>query len=46
MEMAVAPKAFKAIKGTADFLKAAGRIDNVRDDYSGFVNADFAKAAQ
>jgi taurine transport system substrate-binding protein len=39
-------QAAKAIKGTADFLKAAGRIDNVRDDYSGFVNADFAKAAQ
>ncbi|MEP9389860.1 ABC transporter substrate-binding protein [Mesorhizobium sp. KR9-304] len=36
----------KTIKGTADFLKAAGRIDSVKDDYSGFVNADFAKAAQ
>jgi taurine transport system substrate-binding protein len=37
--------AAKAIKSTADFLKAAGRIDNVGDDYNGFVNADFAKAA-
>ncbi len=36
----------KTIKGTADFLKAAGRIDAVKDDYSAFVNADFAKAAQ
>lgn len=36
----------KTIKGTAEFLKAAGRIDNVKDDYSGFVNAEFAKAAQ
>jgi taurine transport system substrate-binding protein len=34
------------IKGTADFLKAAGRIDSVSDDYSGFVNAEFAEAAQ
>jgi taurine transport system substrate-binding protein len=34
------------IKGTAAFLKAAGRIDSVKDDYSGFVNAEFAKAAQ
>lgn len=34
------------IKGTADFLKAAGRIDSVGDDYSGFVNAEFADAAK
>ncbi len=38
--------AAKTIKGTAEFLKAAGRIDSVKDDYSGFVNADYAKAAQ
>ena len=38
--------AAKTVKGTADFLKAAGRIDSVKDDYSAFVNADFAKAAQ
>ncbi len=34
------------VKGTADFLKAAGRIDSVGDDYSGFVNAEFAEAAK
>jgi len=34
------------IKGTAEFLKAAGRIDAVADDYSGFVNTSFAEAAQ
>lgn len=33
------------IKGTAEFLKAAGRIDSVGDDYSGFVNAEYAEAA-
>lgn len=33
------------IKGTAEFLKAAGRIDSVADDYSGFVNAEYAEAA-
>jgi len=33
------------VKGTADFLKAAGRIDSVKDDYSAFVNADFANGA-
>ena len=38
--------AAKTVKGTADFLKGAGRIDSVKDDYSAFVNADFAKAAQ
>lgn len=34
------------VKGTAEFLKAAGRIDSVGDDYSGFVNAEFADAAK
>jgi taurine transport system substrate-binding protein len=33
------------IKSTADFLKGAGRIDNVVDDYSPFVNAEFATEA-
>ena len=31
--------------GTAAFLKEAGRIDSVKDDYSAFVNAEFAQAA-
>ena len=31
---------------TADFLKAAGRIDTVGDDYSGFVNTSYAEAAK
>lgn len=35
----------QTIKGTADFLKSAGRIDAAGDDYSGFVNAEFATAA-
>jgi taurine transport system substrate-binding protein len=35
-----------AIKGTADFLKAAGRIDNVGDDYTAFVNSDYANSAK
>ncbi|MCB2137481.1 MAG: ABC transporter substrate-binding protein [Rhodobacteraceae bacterium] len=34
------------VKGTADFLKAAGRIDSVGEDYSGFVNAEYADAAK
>ncbi|WP_347313395.1 taurine ABC transporter substrate-binding protein [Defluviimonas sp. SAOS-178_SWC] len=34
------------VKGTAEFLKAAGRIDTVGEDYSGFVNAEFAEAAK
>ena len=38
--------AAKTVKGTADFLKAAGRIDSAKDDYSGFVNADFANEAK
>ncbi len=37
--------AAKAMKATAEFLKTAGRIDTVADDYSGFVTAEFAKAA-
>lgn len=37
--------AANTIKGTAEFLKAAGRIDAVKDDYSSFVNAEYAKAA-
>ncbi len=35
----------KTIKGTADFLKAAGRIDTVVDDYTKFVNPEFATEA-
>jgi taurine transport system substrate-binding protein len=37
--------AAKTIKGTADFLKEAGRIDSVGDDYAGFVNPEFAAEA-
>ncbi len=33
------------IKDTADFLKAAGRIDTVADDYSSFINPEFAAEA-
>lgn len=33
------------IKGTADFLKSAGRIDSVAKDYTPFVNASYAEAA-
>jgi taurine transport system substrate-binding protein len=33
------------MKGTADFLKAAGRIDTSLDDYSGFVTTGYAEAA-
>ncbi|MEO8243359.1 MAG: taurine ABC transporter substrate-binding protein [bacterium] len=33
------------IKSTADFLKAAGRIDAVADDYTPFVNGSYAEAA-
>ena len=35
----------KAVKDTAAFLKSAGRIDQVADDYSTFVNTDYLKAA-
>ena len=34
-----------AMQATAAFLQAAGRIDNVADDYSGFVNLDLPRAA-
>jgi taurine transport system substrate-binding protein len=34
------------MKATADFLKAAGRIDTAADDYSAFVNTSIAKAAK
>jgi taurine transport system substrate-binding protein len=37
--------AAKTIKGTAEFLKSAGRINKTADDYGQFVNAEFAKAA-
>lgn len=37
--------AAKTIKTTADFLKAAGRIDAVVDDHTPFVNASYAEAA-
>jgi taurine transport system substrate-binding protein len=33
------------VKSTADFLKAAGRIDTVVDDYSAFINPEFAAEA-
>jgi taurine transport system substrate-binding protein len=35
----------KAVKDTAAFLKSAGRIDQVADDYSKSVNIDYLKAA-
>jgi taurine transport system substrate-binding protein len=35
----------KAVKETAAFLKSAGRIDHVADDYSNSVNIDYLKAA-
>lgn len=37
--------AAKTIKGTADFLKAAGRIDSSADDYAAFVNDSYAQEA-
>lgn len=37
--------AAKTVKGTADFLKEAGRIDTVGDDYAAFVNPEFAAEA-
>ena len=37
--------AAKTIKGTAEFLKSAGRINKTADDYSQFVNPEFARAA-
>lgn len=35
----------KAVKDTAAFLKSAGRLDRVIDDYSDYVNTDYLKAA-
>ena len=34
------------MKATADFLKAAGRIDTAADDYGAFVNTSIAEAAK
>ena len=34
-----------AMKSTAEFLKSAGRIDAVADDYAPFVTDEYAKAA-
>ncbi len=36
----------EAMKSTAAFLKSAGRIDTVLEDYTPFVNADLAKSAE
>ncbi|MBO0902548.1 taurine ABC transporter substrate-binding protein [Jiella sp. MQZ13P-4] len=38
-------KGADATKATAEFLKSAGRIDSVKDDYTPFVTDEFAKAA-
>lgn len=38
--------AAKAMKNTADFLAAAGRIDSTADDYSAFVNLTIPNAAK
>lgn len=35
----------KAVKDTAAFLKSAGRIDQVADDYSSAINLDYLNAA-
>ncbi len=35
----------QAMKATAEFLQAAGRIDSARDDYGPFVNVDLANGA-
>ncbi len=35
----------KAVKDTAAFLKSAGRIDQVADDYSDYINTTYLKAA-
>lgn len=37
--------AAKALKSSAEFLKSVRRIDTVADDYSQFVDSEFAKAA-
>lgn len=38
--------AASTVKGTSEFLKGAGRIDTVADDYTPFVNVDYAEAAK
>ncbi len=35
----------KAVKDTAEFLKSAGRLDSVADDYSKYVTDEYVKAA-
>ena len=37
--------AAKALRATSEFLKAQGRIDNVKSDYSAFVTPKYAEAA-
>ena len=37
--------AAKALKATAEFLKAQGKVDSVLDDYAAFVTPAFAEAA-
>ena len=37
--------AAKSMKSTADFLKSVGRINAAADDYSKFIDAQYAKAA-
>ena len=37
--------AAKVMKSTAEFLKTAGRIDSVQDDYAPYVNDELIKAA-
>ena len=37
--------AAKVMKSTAEFLKSAGRIDSVQDDYAPYVNDELIKAA-
>src|SRR5689334_15052404 len=37
--------AAKSMKSTADFLKSVGRINASADDYSKYMNAEYAKAA-
>ncbi|MGX1096491.1 taurine ABC transporter substrate-binding protein [Amorphus sp. MBR-141] len=44
-EMWLGGGAAKALKETSEFLKSAGRIDQLADDYSDYVTAEFAKAA-
>ncbi|HEX7074744.1 MAG TPA: taurine ABC transporter substrate-binding protein [Hyphomicrobiaceae bacterium] len=35
----------KTLKATAEFLKSAGRLDDVADDYSSYVTVDYVKKA-